>query len=1392
MISFLIVSSYLARSLTLSPSFLSPDGRCFAFDSRANGYGRGEGSATIILKRLDDAMAAGDPVRAVIINTGLNQDGKTETITAPSAVAQEALIREVYNKAHLDPAETSFFEAHGTGTPTGDPLEISAISNVFSEKKSSESPLYIGSVKTNIGHTETASGLASIIRTALAMEHGQICPSGTFKEANPALKLGQRHLRIPERLQAWPDINGIRRASINNFGYGGANAHIIMESLPSFLASHGHLVKLPRSLPALNGWHEHVPSRVLVLSGKDENAATEMAANLKRHLQSLDAIDETKILDDLAFTLGQRKSIFPWRAAAPVSSVAQLSTALEGPLFRPKKAAQHRSIGFVFTGQGAQWHAMGRELLTAYPVFSETVDTCDRYLREAGASWSLRAELLKDAETSRVNELSMSTPLSVAVQIGLVELLKAWGITPRAVTSHSSGEVPAAYAAGAISMRTAMDVCYARAQNAGRKIPGLGKGGMIAVGLGPEAAQVYLDRLSKGRVGIACYNSPSSITASGDYDGIVELEDLLKADNVFARRLRIDCAYHSFHMAAISQPYLEWLERVMTPEDSMSPDVIFSSPTTGKRETSGLRISGAKHWVDSLTSPVSFTQAFRNMCFADEEATASAVDVVIEIGPHAALSGPIQEIVTQPSFNGSSIDYFPTLVRKSNALTTMQELAGNLLKAGCNLDLGAVNFPYGKSADVSVAHDLPHYPWNHSGKHWGEPRLNKVLRDRSHEIHDLLGAMVPGTNATAPSWRHIVRLADIPWLFDHVVQSDIIYPGAGFLCMVIEAATQLAQDEGKTVSAYELRDIKFAQGLLVPDDAQGVEIYLNFRASSDKALYSNGWKDFTLCSVNADNEWLEHCKGRILTEYEAAATETRSSAQEDAFMATAAKRFGKDEDYWKAVDVNDFYVGVRQTGIHHGPNFQGLRSIRTRQSKSLTTIAVMDTAALMPAQHEHTHIIHPTTLDSFFQASYSAYIASPDSDYKLSKPLVPHNIKCLRLRANSHAEPEFEFKAYTDVVKAHPDGYTADMALLPKLEQVPTENPQATVTIEGFSFKSIGAAMVQKPTDIYDLDKLATVEWKRDLDFVDPSTLKQELETPFDPKEGAIMTDLARVSLHFIADTVNALTEADIAQLEWYHAKYLTWMKNQLQRASVNDLGPESSQWINDSPALREKLVEKVRKESVDGEMICHLGPNLLAILRHEVTPLELMMEDNLLHRYYENALKWERSSLKFAQLVKHASIKNPRAKIIEIGGGTGCATKHVLDVLGSEASDKGCQAELYDFTDISNGFFEAARKKFQAWPNVMRYKRLDIEDDIAKQGFEEGSYDIVIACQVLHATKNMEHTMGNVCKLLKPGGRLFLFETTKDPLALLLTFGLLPGWWLSKRCRTDDTCSQC
>lgn len=496
-------------------------------------------------------------------------------------------------------------------------------------------------------------------------------------------------------------------------------------------------------------------------------------------------------------------------------------------------------------------------------------------------------------------------------------------------------------------------------------------------------------------------------------------------------------------------------------------------------------------------------------------------------------------------------------------------------------------------------------------------------------------------------------------------------------------------------------------------------------------------------------------------------------ASQDPLSNLRLARHGQDAEYWKIMDPKDLYAAIRATGIDHGPIFQNIQTVNQRKNQSLAAFKVADTAATMPCGHEDDHVIHPTTIDSIFQASYSAYLATPESGSKLSTPLVPRTIKSIELRADKLPKAERILKIYCDVTNARTDGFTSDMAIY-DTESADGSNAQPLLQISGFTVTAIGPAIEPQQSDIFDLEKLATVDWKKDITFLSQEQLRQELSSPFDAEEAAIMTDLSRVTFHYIRRALEQLTEKTMAQLEWYHEKYVTWMKLQVILAQQNELSPDSSTWFDDPPELVTKLTAKVKATTVNGEMVCCLGPQIPAILHHEVTPLEAMMENKLLHRYYEDAIKWERTTCKLGRLVQHMAHKNPRMKVLEIGAGTGSATKRILSAVGH-------QAAMYDFTDISSGFFEGAQKVLAEYSDIMRYKRLDVEQDPAGQGFEEESYDVIVACQVLHATKNMERTLSNVRRLLKPGGRLCLIETTKDALDILFAFGLLPGWWLSE-----------
>ena len=378
--------------------FLSPDGRCYAYDHRANGYSRGEGAACVVLKPLAEALKHGDTIRAVIRNTGTNQDGRTNGITLPSSEAQEALMRKVYETAGLDPAQTGYVEAHGTGTPAGDPLEASALSRVFGAGRPSSQPLLVGSIKTNIGHLEGASGLAGLIKTVLMLENNIILPNLNFEKANACIPLDEWKLKVPTNVQCWPS-NGVRRASVCNYGYGGSNAHVVIDDARGYFAARGLKGSYRAISPAsasLNQIHyadtsfpEDNKARLYILSAFDEASGKLQAKRLASYLSERQGVTNSEFFDDLAFTLAERRSILPHKAALSASSISQLIETLSGDNIKYSKAIKPPSLGFVFTGQGAQWYAMGRELIATYPLFRRSLTSSSKYLKIFGASWSL-------------------------------------------------------------------------------------------------------------------------------------------------------------------------------------------------------------------------------------------------------------------------------------------------------------------------------------------------------------------------------------------------------------------------------------------------------------------------------------------------------------------------------------------------------------------------------------------------------------------------------------------------------------------------------------------------------------------------------------------------------------------------------------------------------------------------------------------------------------------------------------------------------------------------------------------------------------------------------------------------------------------------------------------
>ncbi|RMZ82271.1 hypothetical protein DV738_g1896, partial [Chaetothyriales sp. CBS 135597] len=1375
-----------------SLGMLSPDGKSFAFDSRAKGYGRGEGVATIVIKRLSDALAANDPVRAVLRETALNQDGKTETITSPSQAAQEALMRECYRRAAISPRDTQYFEAHGTGTPTGDPIEARAVAAVFGAKDRPE-PLRIGSLKTNIGHTEAASGLASLIKVVLALEKGQIPPSINFDKPNPQLSLDEWRLKVPTELEPWTTAgpHQPRQASINNFGYGGSNAHIILQAADSW-----GLLGASKPKPGINGHGEHEQSKVLVVSARTEQGCQRLVSELKeylqRHSRANPASSGAELIQNLSYTLGERRTRFPWVAAHAVrfqgNNLDEVIKAFDSPKFKPARTPTRLPrVGMVFTGQGAQWHAMGRELISYFPVYRASLEEAERQLKDLGANWSLIEELGRDAQTTKVNTTALSIPICVAVQIALVDLLQTWGIRPTAVTSHSSGEIAAAYAAGALTLRQAMACAYYRAvlsaDAATKRISGE-NGSMVAVGLGAEEAQAsYLNRLtSGGRAVIACVNSPQSVTVAGDVSAVQELEDMCNAEGVFARRLRVDTAYHSHHMLPLATPYKDLLRRELPDKGLKSGDdnlnLAFSSPVTGGRVTRASRIANPDHWVASMVQPVEFVDAFKDMVLGSDPAStgssssSSSIDVVLEVGPHSALAAPIREILSLAEFEGVDLPYWSCLLRKEHAVDTMLSVAISLLREGLPIDLRQINFPQGIPSSLRVLTDLPSYPWNHSIKHWQESRINRAIRARDQEPHDLLGVPVPGANPRAAAWRNIVRVGEAPWLRDHMVQDNIVYPGAGYICLAIEAIKQFTaiHHADREISGYRLRDVDILSALVVPDSAEGIEIQTTLREVSDRTIGARGWNHFEVSSVTADNRWTIHANGLVTVEF-------TGSPDSTGRLPLLLSKKQPLSGYTRHIDPRDMFASLQARGIQHGPKFRNTSKIVQdgKDQRAISHISIADTS--VPKDLPRHHVLHPTTLDAVILSSYGAL---PGAGAFEDSAKVPQSIRKMWVSSQVSRQVAHSFQCDAALSYAGPQSFLADVAVLDG------ETNAAVLEVQGLLCQSLGRSI--KPTDeetnaAWDREVCSKVEWAADLSLGRPQALaqvKQELSRPEDKETSDLVICLRRVCVYFCVDALSSLTAQDVAQLESHHVKFHKWMKDQVDLAGSGRLGPDSATWERDGPVQRAPYLARAAAQSVDGELICRLGPHITSMLCGQLNPLEVMMEEKLLYKYYANAVRMGPSLTQLANLLRRVVHKNPRARVLEIGAGTGGATRPMLKALG-KVSEGGPLVESWHFTDISSGFFEAARTEFAEWGDFMHFDRLDIEKDPASQGFELGSYDIVVACQVLHATKSMARTMAHVHSLMKPGATLLLMETTQDAVDLQFIFGLLPGWWLSE-----------
>ncbi|KAI0854080.1 hypothetical protein F5Y00DRAFT_250253 [Daldinia vernicosa] len=1211
--------------------FLSKDSRCFSFDHRANGYGRGEGFGVLVIKPLQRALDDGDTIRAVIRSSSSNQDGKTPSLTQPSKEAQESLIRFTYKKAGLDMGSTRYFEAHGTGTPVGDPLETGAIGSVFRHYRSPEEPLYVGSVKSNIGHLEGASGVAGVIKVILALERGIIPPNANFERLNPKIDaeflnikhgLKGNHNTVPEPIQrhlhacqiGFGHVNGLR---VENEASGTAdsaqpNGNEHMNEANRVDAVHNddtvhhvngsnrgnrnndmnnssHLTKA--GADAVQQSEDPIETQVLVWSAADESGIGRLKESWAQYFDHLSTSQENNktYLRDLAYTLAYRRTHFLWRTFT-VAKGRDRMQGLTSQLSIPIKAASSPSLAFVFTGQGAQWFAMGRELL----------------------------------------------------------------------------------------------------------------------------------ELGSTRLEIACVNSPKNLTISGDAAHLDCLQALLDRNRVFARKLKVTVAYHSFQMKEISENYLACLGNLTSQQPDKSSPIMISSVTGSLIDPHNL--SRGEYWVKNMVQPVLFTDALSRLCSQSSSSIVKKLDGrhhrmvsvnhLVEIGPHAALQGPVRDILRSIN-QEKNVAYISILRRKVSAIHSTLEAAGRLHCAGYALDLDRVNRPMAagntSAASPKALSTLPEYDFNHTKEYCQD------------------------WNPLQAQWRNIISIAELPWIEDHKINGAILYPAAGMIVKALEAAKQLGESEGE-VTGFVLKNISFHSALNIPAASRGIEVdtYLKPRSKSDPK--DSPLFDFSICTFDGD-KWVENCNGCIQVLY----------ATGDADIDTR-----KEQKAWHESHTQTYRDCIRKCST--SVNVRGLYDLLSRCGYEKASIA----------QH---HVIHPTTFDGIFQTIFAVYTKG---GIETMSTAIPTYIDRLWISAIGLSHPN------SDSVQVHVQTqWTGLRETSSNITAFNTSGEKVLIEMKGVRTTIIASADASEVSEQNVQDRCYNIQWKPDLDLnsVDSVLDYYEPTATEDNEPVAHYHDLQTLLAMTIKDTHDRLkSKSSIALANNSHMhKYLNWLDQQAKRLELYNSSTDAPSRV---PRPENEVLEL----------------RLVEILEGQVEVSDVLSRDSIEGLISEMCFK------KLGNYIDAYVHKKPAAKFLQLGIGSTTMVDQLMNVLvNHENGSNSPRYGQFDYADVSSYNSDLRsdgspdRRPYQR----MQPKALDIELDTQAQGFEDGTYDVIICSMISYTTSDMTMALKNCHKLLRPGGKLILLENIKPgAVTACFIFGLLESWWSSsEEYRQDSPC---
>ncbi|WP_375495939.1 beta-ketoacyl synthase N-terminal-like domain-containing protein, partial [uncultured Nostoc sp.] len=1345
-------ASYIWAS---SVRMISGDGLCKTFDASADGYARGEGCGMVVLKRLSEAQRNGDRILALIRGSAVNHDGSSSGLTVPNGQAQQQLISQALAWAQLQPHQISYLEAHGTGTSLGDPIELNAAAAVLGQERTPESPLFVGSVKTNIGHLEAAAGVSGLIKVVLAMQHQMIPPHLHLQHPNPKIDWKNLPIKIPTTLTPWVSCDR-RRAGISSFGFTGTNAHLVLEEAPP--------------LPDAVEMKGERPLHLLNLSAKNAAALKQLAVNYCEYLRS-DGISQP--LADICFTAHTGRLHFSDRLSVVGATVTEMATKLTAFCRHEELPGlssgiignEPPKIAFLFTGQGSQYVGMGQQLYQTQPTFRKAIQQCDEILRSELEIPLL--EILYSQTDSPLNQTAYTQPALFALEYALSQLWQSWGITPSAAIGHSVGEYVAACVAGVFSLEDGLKLIAAR----GRLMQQLPTEGMMVSLLAPvaqvtEAISPYLEQVS-----IAAINSPQSTVISGQTAAVLAIVNELEKLGIKSKQLQVSHAFHS----PLMKPMVGQFESVARQITYHQPQLKFISNITGTFATS--EVTTPEYWCHHILAPVNFAASMQTL-------HQHGYKVFLECGSQPILLGMGRQCVSD---EGST--WLPSLRMGQEDWQQILQSLGKLYVLGAKVNWVGFESDY-RHRKVK----LPTYPFQRQS-YWLETPSQPTTKP-SYNRHPLLGERLQLASRTKEIFFESIISASSPaYLADHRILEQVIFPGAAYLEMAIAAAANIFQSD-----CIVLENVAITQPLILETHQEKiVQVILS-------PLENQGY-GFEICSrdskrENSENPWTVHTTGTVL------ANETNTIPAE-LDLETWTNQ--------ESIEVKAFYQQLQQQGIDYGSSFQGLQKLQRGQNQALGKIQLPAEFNNYPGQKPKRSQTHNERLGENPKSKiqnpksndYWLHPALLDAAMQVVGGLVEIDRVCTYVpvgveRLIVYRRPRLEIWAVASLQEQSNFALKAQVTLFDSERQV-------VAVLDGLRFQAVTSqALLNQGKDSLQ-NCLYEVEWRSQsrFGFLEPphfipspeaivNQLQPHLERLITGDDIQIYTtllpQLEQLSLEYIiqalsqlgwsfsvGDKFSLLVAAQRLGVVPQHHQLLQHLLQILTAEQI--LTATLGQWQVRQPlpaADPDIYLQSLQPYTtlIQGELtlVQRCGESLCAVLRGAVEPTQVVFPtadiDSATQLYQDSPAAQIYNTL-VQQVVKIAIADAPPQRgirILEIGAGTGGTTSYLLPELQVSQT-------RYCFTDIGQLFLSKAQNRFENYKFV-DYKTLDIEQEPTAQGFDAHEYDVVIAANVLHATQDINQTLKHVKQLLAPGGLLVLLEGTERQLWIDLIFGLLPGWW--------------